>query len=81
MPKLKVEFTPEEQITIGAFADLMQETCDTVESNCLLCPFSRFCGSIATPDLVAETVQGYDSDKPILSLSEEEEEDTEVEGE
>lgn len=79
MPKLKVEFTPEEQITIGAFADLMQETCDTVESNCLLCPFSRFCGSLATPDLVAETAQGYDSDKPILPL--EEEEDTEEEGE
>ena len=80
MPKLKVEFTPEEQITIGAFADLMQETCDTVESNCLLCPFSRFCGSLATPDLVAETAQGYDSDKPIISLDDEEE-DTEEEGE
>lgn len=79
MPKLKVEFTPEEQITIGAFADLMQETCDTVESNCLLCPFSRFCGSLATPDLVAESAQGYDSDKPILPLDEGE--DTEEEGE
>lgn len=79
MPKLKVEFTPEEQITIGAFADLMQETCDTVESNCLLCPFSRFCGSLATPDLVAESAEGYDSDKPILPP--EEEEDTEEEGE
>jgi hypothetical protein len=79
MPKLKVEFTPEEQITIGAFADLMQETCDTVESNCLLCPFSRFCGSLATPDLVAETAEGYDSDKPIILVDEEE--DTEEEGE
>jgi len=80
MPKLKVEFTPEEQITIGAFADLMQETCDTVERNCLLCPFSRFCGSLATPDLVAESAEGYDSDKPIFPLDEEEE-DIEVEGE
>jgi hypothetical protein len=79
MPKLKVEFTPEEQITIGAFADLMQETCDTVESNCLLCPFSRFCGSLATPDLVAESAEGYDSDKPIILVDEEE--DTEEEGE